>query len=287
MKIGKRVDGARNRATNPDKNHSKKNMLLAAVVTITLVLIVWVYSMGQKAEQTVSVVMWAEPIYKNQVITESMLKEYEMLTGEFEKYAVTNDRGVKSRRIVLWEERGKLINTFAAYSLQQDTVAMIKDIVTSRTDNSDTVLYSYPGKNIVPLQVGDAELKSFKTFLQPGDRINITAIFSADEKVETDDGYGGVSSETVETFREETLFKDIMVADLLNQSGDSILDIYASYNEKTVYQQANLDASETFQQSVTPTSLLVALTPEEEELYYKYLSKSDVEFKVSLPQRTE
>ena len=287
MKIGKRVDGARNRATNPDKNHSKKNMLLAAVVTITLVLIVWVYSMGQKAEQTVSVVMWAEPIYKNQVITESMLKEYEMLTGEFEKYAVTNDRGVKSRRIVLWEERGKLINTFAAYSLQQDTVAMIKDIVTSRTDNSDTVLYSYPGKNIVPLQVGDAELKSFKTFLQPGDRINITAIFSADEKIETDDGYGGVSSETVETFREETLFKDIMVADLLNQSGDSILDIYASYNEKTVYQQANLDASETFQQSVTPSSLLVALTPEEEELYYKYLSKSDVEFKVSLPQRTE
>ena len=138
-------------------------------------------------------------------------------------------------------------------------------------------------KEEISLKVGE----SFKTFLQPGDRINITAIFSADEKIETDDGYGGVSSETVETFREETLFKDIMVADLLNQSGDSILDIYASYNEKTVYQQANLDASETFQQSVTPSSLLVALTPEEEELYYKYLSKSDVEFKVSLPQRTE
>lgn len=287
MKIGKRADGSKVRATNPNKNHSKKNMLLMLVVAITAVLIIWVYSMGQKAEQTVSVVMWAEPVYKNQVITESMIKEYKMLTGEFEKYAVTNNSGTKSRRIVLWEERGKLINTFAAYSLQQDTVAMIKDIVTSRTDNSDTVLYSYPGKNIVPLDVGDAELKSFKTFLQPGDRINVIAIFSTEEIVKQDDGYGNYVTEQVETFREESVFKDIMVADLLNQNGDSILDIYAAYNERTVYQQANLDASEAFQQSVTPSTLLVALTPEEEATYYQYLSKSDVEFKVSLPQRTE
>ena len=243
--------------------------------------------MGKKAEQTVSVVMWAQPIYKNQVITESSLKEYKMLKGEFEKYAISANDGSKRRRVVLWEERGKIINTFAAYSLQQDTVAMIKDVVTSRTDNSDTVLYSYPGKNVVPLELGESELKTFKTFLQPGDRINITAIFAATEKVKEDDGYGGTKETTVETYREETPFKDIMIADLLNSQGDSILDIYASYNEKTVYQQAQLDANEAFQKSVTPATLLVALTPEEETNYYKYLSKDSVQFKVSLPQRTE
>lgn len=287
MKIGKRADSSRIKATNPNKNQSKKNMLLMAVVVITAVLIVWVYTMGQKAEQTVSVVMWAEPIYKNEVITESMMKEYPMLTGEFEKYAVTNSDGSKRRRIVLWEERNKLINTFAAYSLQQDQVAMIKDVVSSRTDNSDTVLYSFPGKNIVPLEVGNSELRSFKTFLQPGDRINVTAIFQATERVRELDEYGNETVTMVQTFREETLFKDIMVADLLNAQGDSILDIYASYNEKTVYQQAALDASEAFQQSVEPSSLLVALTPEEEVSYYQMLGKGDVEFKVSLPQRTE
>jgi len=287
MKIGKRVDGARNRATNPDKNHSKKNMLLAAVVTITLVLIVSVYSMGQKAEQTVSVVMWAEPIYKNQVITESMLKEYEMLTGEFEKYAVTNDRGVKSRRIVLWEERGKLINTFAAYTLKANTVAEYRDIIRSRIDNSDNVLYSYPGKNIVTLDVGDSDLRAFKTFLQPGDRINVVAIYRTTEKIEEPDGYGGVNVVEVDVYREETIFPDIMLADLLNQTGDSILDIYASYNDKTVYQQAQLDANESFQASVTPSTMIVALTPEEEEMYYYYLGKEDVEFRISLPQRAE
>lgn len=284
MRVGRRKE----RAVNPKKNQSKKNMVLMMIVAVTILLILWVYSMGRKAEQTISVVMYAEPIYKNEVITESMIKEYKMLSGEFEKYATKNqDTGEKKRRIVLWEERDKMINSFAAYSLQQDTVAMIKDIVKSRTDNSDTVLYSFPGKVIVPLEVGDKELKSFKTFLEPGDRINITAVFRITEKVQTDNGFGGTELEEVETFKEETLFKDIMVADLLNQHGDSILDIYASYKEKTVYQQASMDASEAFQQSVTPSSLLVALTPEEETLYYNYIAKEDVEFKVSLPQRTE
>ena len=78
-----------------------------------------------------------------------------------------------------------------------------------------------------------------------------------------------------------------MVADLLNASGGSILDIYAGYNEMTVWQQAQLDASASFQESTEPTSLLVALTPDELDRYYYYKSKNDVEFKISLPQRTE
>jgi hypothetical protein len=285
MKIGKRVDKVK--ASNPTKNHSKKTVGIVAVIAITCALIMWVYSMGQKAEQTVSVVMWAEPIYKNEVITESMLTEYKMLTGEFEKYASTSTDGSKKRRIVLWEERSKLINTYAAYPLQQDTIAMIKDVVTSRTDNSDTVLYSFPGKNIVSFEIASDALTSFKTFLEPGDRLNITAIYSDTEDVTSVDDMGVETTESVDVYREETAFKDIMIADLLNGSGESILDIYASYNEMTTYQQAAMDSSEDFQSSVQPSTLLMALTPEEETLYYQYLSKGDCEFKISLPQRSE
>lgn len=282
MKIGRKT-GAKSVYTKPNKNQSKKNMMLLGVVAVTVLLIIWVYAMGRKAEDTVSVVMWSTPIYKNQVITQGMMKEYKMLKGEFEKYAVTATDGSKTRRIVLWEEHEKLLNTFAAYSLQQDTVAMIKDVITSRTDNSDTVLYSFPGKNIVQLEVGSDALQSFKSYLEPGDRINITAIYKVENEVDLD----GFENETVETMQQEAVFKDIMLADLLNSSGKSILDIYASYNEMTQYQQANMDASETFQDSVTPSTMLVALTPEEEALYYEYLSKDSVEFEVSMPQRTE
>lgn len=274
-------------SVKPAKNKSKRHVAVVGVLAVTILLIIWVMTLGRKAEETVDVVMYAEPIYKNEVIQESMLKSYPMLKGEFEKYAVVDSNGTKQRRLLLWEERGLMINKFAAYPLKQDTVAEYTDLITSRIDNSDTVLYSYPGKNIVQMEAGESELQAFKSYLQPGDRINVSAIYSEDADVYVDDGTGNMVRESVEVFREETLFTDIMVADMLNQQGDSILDIYASYNDMTVYQQAQMDASESFQDSVVPKSLLIALTPEEETQYYYYLGKNNVEFKISLPQRTE
>lgn len=286
MKIGRKVDNKRT-ATNPDKKNSQRSMLLMVVVVVTVMLIIWVYSMGRKAEETVSVCMWGEAVYKNEVISESVLVEYQMLKGEFEKYAVDDSDGTKRRRIVLWDEREKLFGTFAAYPLQRDTLVLTSDIASSRTDNSDSVLYSFPGKTIVTLDVGDDQLEAFKTFLQPGDRVNITAIYKESVDIVQDDGFGGQEKVKVEVYKDEPVFTDIMIADLLNDKGESILDLYASYSQKSVYQQAQLDASDTWKQQVTPDALLLALTPEEESAYYQYLSKSDVTFRMSLPQRSE
>ena len=283
MKIGKRSEN-KVRATKPDKNNGKKNLALIFVLAITAVLIVWVYSMGKKAEETVSVVMLAENVYKNEPISESVIKEYQMLKGEFEKYAVVDGNGNKRRRILLWNERNLILGSFAAYPLQTDTVAMFSDFVNSRTDNSDTILYSFPGKQVIRLDIGTSELKAFKTFLKPGDRVNITAMYS--DKVSLKDEEEQ-SAGTATTYREEPVFTDIMLADLLNSSGESILDKYASYKEKTVFQQAALDASDSWQTSTTPATILVALTPEEVTRYYSYKSKSNVQFFMSLPQRVE
>lgn len=286
MKIGRRAD-VKVKSTNQDKKNSQRTMLLVIVAVVTAVLIVWVYSMGKKAEQTVSVCMWAEPVYKNEVITESMLEEYQMLSGEFEKYAVEKSDGSKQRRIVLWEEREKLYGCFAAYPLQRDTVVLISDTAKSRIDNSDSVLYSFPGKNIVSLDIGNKQLDSFKTFLQPGDRVNVTAIFSTEEDMPQDDGFGNVTNEKVQIIKQAVVFKDAMVADLLNNKGESILDLYEGYRSKTVYQQAQLDNSDTWKEQTETDTLLLALTPEEESSYYQYLTQKDVQFVMSLPQRSE
>lgn len=290
MKIGKGRGGSQNQQLNvgkPSKNQNKKNMYIIITVLITALLITWVYSMGRKAEETVQVCMTSQSIYKNQVVTESMLQPYDMLKGEFEKFSTVQSDGTKKRRVLLWEERGMIINTFAAYPLQANNYCEYRSFIKSRVDNSDSVLYSFPGKEIVPLEVDSNELQAFKTFLQPGDRVNVTALFSQKEKITEDDGFGGTTTQTVETFRTETVFKDIMIADLINSTGESILDIYADYRDKTVYQQAQLDASQTFQDSVEPKTLLVALSPDELDRYFYYLSKSQVEFRMSLPQRIE
>lgn len=284
MKIGRRAEG-RVKSTKPDKNNSKKNLLLGAVLAITVVLIVWVYSMGRKAEQVVSVVMLNENVYKNQVITESVLKEYQMLSGEFEKYAIQQDDGSIRRRIILWEERDKILNSFAAYPLQKDTVAMYNNFIKSRTDNSDTVMYSFPGKEIVSFELGDTDLDAYKTFLQPGDRVTITALYTIEEEVYTDDGNGNIEKEKVEVQKQEIAFRDVMLADLLNSNGRSILDLYEEYNDKTVYQQASLDASDSWIDQTEPDTMLVALTPEELIRYYAFINK-EAEFRMSLPQRT-
>ena len=274
-------------SSRPAKNQSKKNMHILIVVVVTLLMITWVYSMGRKAEKTVQVCMLAQNVYKNQVITESMLKPYDMLEGEFEKFSVVTDSGKEERRVILWEERNKIINTFAAFPLRQDTYAEYRYFIKSRIDNSDNVLYSFPGKEVVPLEIGSQELQAFKTFLQPGDKLNIEANFSQKQTVAEDDGFGGVSRSQLEVFKTENVFTDIMIADLLNQQGESILDIYSSYREKTTFEQAKLDASQAFKDSVEPKTLLVALTPEEKERYYYYLSKNQVTFRVSMPQRVE
>lgn len=271
----------------PSKNQSKKSLYIILTVVVTALLITWVYSMGRKAEETVQVCMTSQSIYKNQVITADLLQPYDMLKGEFEKFSTVQSDGTKKRRIILWEEKDKIINSFAAYPLQANNYCEYRSFIKSRTDNSDNVLYSFPGKEIVPLDVGTNELQAFKTFLQPGDRVNVSAIFSQEEMVVEDDGFGGTTRNRVQTFRTEPVFTDILIADLINSAGESILDIYADYRDKSSFQQAQLDSSQQFKDSVEPRTLLVALTPEEKERYYSYLSKDQVEFKMSLPQRVE
>mgnify|MGYP001170039511 FL=1 len=288
MKISKKKSNTTGVGINrPRANQARKLLLLLLIIGITAGLIMWVMQIGEQAERTVTIVMIAKPVYKNQVITEDLLKPYDILEGEFEKYVVVDSNGQKKRRLILWEERNQILNSFAAYPLQKDTYAEYRSFIKRRVDNTDNVLYSFPGKELVPLEIARGELDAFKTFLKPGDRLNIQAIFTEKVTVPESDGFGGTVNNTVEIYQSETVFGDIMIADLLNSKGESILDIYSNYERLSIWDQAKLEATQSFQERTTPATLLLALTPEEKERYYFYLSKSNVKFKVSMPQRIE
>lgn len=285
MKIGKSKDKGMV-ASRPKKNASMSVLAIAGVAALTLGMIVWVQSIGKKAEETVSVMMVNQPVHKNQQLTSDMLKEYAMITAEAEKYADPSGSSY-SRLIPYTEDNVSAVSgMIAAYAMPQDTLLMTNMLVSNVIDNSDTVLYSYPGKNLITLTTGTGDLQAFKSFLSPGDRINITAIYSEQETVFKTDENGERVSENVEIFREENLFTDILLADILNSDGDSILDLYTYYNSLSVYSQIELSNTEEWEDQVTPETLLVALTPEEATRYYQYLSKDNVEFHISLPQRT-
>lgn len=292
MRIGKgktegRVGVGLTSKSKPARNQSMKTLAVIFIMAVTVGLITWVYVMGQKAVETVTVIKLSQNVYKNQMLTPSMLMPYEMLKGEFEKYARVDSNGVKHRRLYLWEEQNRVLNLYAAFPLKAETYLETRDLIGSRIDNSDSVLYSFPGKEVVPFNINSDEMNAFKLFLQPGDRLNIEGIYSQDEFIVEDDGMGGEVRTRVEVFRSEPVFEDIMIADLLNTRGESILDVYANYNDLTAKQQAQMDSSEEFRTRTTPKSLLIALTPEEKERYYYFMAKKNIIFKASMPQRID
>lgn len=275
--------------SRPGANQMKKWMTLVLIMVITVGCIYYVSLIGKKAEETISVVMLGKNVYKNGQIRDDgeTLIKYDMLVAEYEKYAIQEDNGTTKRRIVLWDEREKITGTFAAYPLQANTVAMYRDFVKSRVDNSDAVMYSFPGKTLVKLQISGSELDAFKTFLQPGDVLNIKASYVEKIQKEEVDAYGTPQKIQYEVQKTDEVFTNIAIADLLNANGQSVLDLYQEYNELTVWQQSNLDKNASYQETLIPNTLLVAFTPEESERYNYYLTKSNIAFRVELPQRVD
>lgn len=284
---GARAQSIYNAGAKPRANQNKRTMGIVGVGVITFLLILWIFAMQTNATKTVQVAMFAKNIYKNQQITADMFIPYEMLQSEYDNFAQTYSDGTTKRKVILYSEINTLVGTYAAYPLRAETYALWTDFITSRTDNSDSVLYSYPGKSLVVLDVDQSTIKQFSSFLKPGDRINIIASFDEQAQVKVYKDDGTYDMEDSETHRNEPMFQDIVLADMLNGDGQSILDLYEYYDTLDTYTQASLDASDDWAERTTPSTVLVALTPEEVDTLYYYQSKSGVEFYITVPQRNE
>lgn len=294
MKLDKRAKTTtttKNKAlAKTNVNSHKKSALIVVCAGIAVASIVWVLSLGKKAEATMDVCMSAKNLYKNEQITDvsSQVKVYTMSQLEYLKYTREGDK--EHRRIIPYTEVSNLQGLYMAYYVPIEHVLEYDMFVRSKIENSDTVLYAFPGKEIVSLQLGTGDLTAFKTFLTTGDKINIECTYTENVRVykdgEEEVAYGQREYEDVEQFYTVPVFTNIQIADILNSDGDSILDMQAAYNELTVFEQAAYDKDTSYQKKLEPSTILLALTPQEKRQYYKYLSKGGT-FRMSLPQRTE
>lgn len=276
MKIG-------NKVVHKTSLNEGKSLVPVIVVGAGIVgAVVYVSLVGRNASKSIQVAQLKSSVYKNQPITLDMLQPYDMLQAEYDKQIMStaNSDGTVEKRLVAWKDvQGYLSQgAFAAYQLPKESFLDLRTLMTSRVDNSDSVLYSFPGKEVVQLEVNGADLNAFKTFIQPGDKVNIDAIYSEDMQSGND---------RVKIYRSEPVFTGIMIADIINSSGASVLDMYAEYNAMSEVDKAALDNDATWQEQTEPSSLLVALTPDEKDSYYKFLNRDNVKFKVSLPQRAD
>lgn len=287
------VKKERVKITKTSLNAQANKLLIALFTVLCVASCLWVWMLGRKAQQVVTVAMSGKNLYKNEQVTDlnTQFKQYDMTEIEYEKYAPVDENGVPVQRIVLWNQIGEKTGLFMAYFVPQEVVIMHNMFTDQRVKNTDTVLYAFPGKEILPLELGTTYLTNFKTYLETGDKINIECTYTETSKVLKAEAIGketytSSDYEDVDQIYTDTVFENIQIADILNSDGESVLDLNEEYQQLTLQQQAAYDDDEDYQERLEPKTILLALTPQEKRQYYKYLAK-DGEFRMSLPQRTQ
>ena len=138
----------------------------------------------------------------------------------------------------------------------------------------------------------DVDPKQFGDIIVPGDKLNIRITYdeatykiinetdylqlSDDEKL----GLQGASTKT------ELMFSEVTILDMLNSDGESIFDKYYALMSLPEKQQRAKIADSSFQKSIEPKSVLIAVTPEEAERYTLLGGKTKGSLITLLPRTT-
>jgi hypothetical protein len=141
----------------------------------------------------------------------------------------------------------------------------------------------------------DIPASDFGTLIVPGDRINVRATYSDNEfKLPTEEeyllqtqssGFGyGTSSTVGSVKRQELIFNESRVLDILNSSGESIFDIYYELIALPKRDQLARVETEEFKNSVTPQTFLLAVTAEEVDNYLRINGKGASYLLTMLPR---
>ena len=278
------------KADNASRARNRVFGFLLAVIAIVFVCVMTAVS-SSEMKKTVSVVKIKEdtPISANTLITEDMLEPYDMYYKEFEQYGTMKfSDGTTRSTIVRWEDKDNLVGQrYAAYYMRGGTV-VFWDATTREQVRKNSYLYSMSGEllNIQMNTVGD-----FGDMVVPGDSLNIratytTKIYNLPTEVEyqLSNAEGG-QSDGVEVTKNEMLFSEVTILDMLNSSGQSVFDIYYDYIGMTKSEQQAALADDGFLQSVQPASILLECTSEEVERYMT-LQKAGAQFQITLLPRT-
>lgn len=271
-----------------------KNRLIGIILAACLIVFVAVMSAISSAEtrKTITVVRLKNdtPISANALITEDMVEAYDMYYKEYEQYGTMKfSDGTTRSTIVRWSDRDVVLGKkYAAYYLRGGTILFWDSTLSDQT-RKNSYLYSMDGE-LLNIQMNT--VNDFGDMVVPGDTLNIRATYSTtiyNLPTETEYIYssetGSSGNSGVEFERNDMLFSEVSILDMLNSAGNSIFDIYYDYISKTKQEQAALLADDGFLQSVQPASILLECTAEEVERYM-YLQSKGARYQITLLPRT-
>jgi hypothetical protein len=260
----------------------KVSVLLGLVVVAIIGLNLY-SSRGMR--DMVEIVKLSAAVPQDGMVLQSNMYKDTMLRSEYEKHGVvTLSDGTKRRAIVLWEDRERITNAYAAHYIRQDT-PLYWDSLTKEAPKQYAYLYQMDGELLkVDLDAGE-----FGKMLVPGDKINVRASYT--EKVYTlpterefqIQQQMGIQPQTTVT-RNILLFNNVTVLDILNSQGESIFDLYYRLLSLPKQRQNQIINSEEFQKQVIPKEILLNVTPEEADRYMSIKGNSPTLMMTLLPR---
>ena len=270
-----------NRGSSVSKSTGLIIILAAIVAGVLLLNVITSFTMNQKVE----IVTLVTSVPADGRITEANMQKAEMTKHEFESRGTYNSSSGKVKRaVVLWEERETIKDTYASYYLRQGT-PIYWDSLSKETPKQYSYLYKMDGE-LLKISV---EADQFGRMLVPGDRINVRASYSENKyNLMTYSEYDvskltGVG-DNAEFIKQDIIFNNASVLDILNDEGESIFDIYYDLMALSGHEQRELVATEEFIESVQPREILLNVTPEEADMYMYIQSKGPTYMMTLLPR---
>lgn len=272
------------RVKNVSKYSNTRKIIIMMVLVIVAVVGINFYS-SMQLRDTVDIVKLKSGVPQEGFITEDNMYKDTMIRSEYEKQGiVTLSDGTKRREIVLWEDRNKIVNTFASYYIRANT-PVYWDAIGKESPKQYSYLYKMDGE-LLKLNLDAGQ---FGEMLVPGDRINVRAAYQEQVfTLPTEEEFmlqqqTGIQPQTV-VKRQIKLFNNVAVLDILNSKGESIFDIYYSLLAMPKNVQMETIQSDEFQKSVQPSQILLNVTPEEADRYMEIQSKGPTYLMTLLPR---
>lgn len=263
--------------------------VLVALIFIVVVIVLMGIATSESRQQ-ISVVMLKDNVSANAMITDDMIEEYKMYYNELKNYGVQElSDGTKRQTIVEWKYKDQVVGKrYAAYYLRGGTV-LFWDSTVKEQSKKNSYLYSMDGE-LLNIQM---DTKDFGDMVVPGDVINVRASYNTVDYSLTSEEQYRLSLESgerttmsgVQVSKNELLFSEVAILDMLNSDGASIFDIYYDYISKSKAEQNALLQDDAFLQSVTPSTILLEVTAEEADRFME-MESLGAEYLMTLLPRT-
>ena len=250
--------------------------VLALVITF-----VYLSNIDRAARDTVDIarIIKAVPAYA------AILKE------DLESYSITKREFDKDSMILFDDVEDYINEKYAAYYLRESTPLYVDQLIDKRPPRNGWLYELSEGYEVITIPYNYMEAGG--DILLPGDTIRVRAAYEVDAApIAPEDEYENPNQYTYQTAtkikRIDTVFKSVVVTDMLNSSGHSVYEVYIEVMRLDEKQRQEVMKSNDFISSIKPKSLILACSPEDIDRYFSYkTSVNSGSFLITLLSRTD